>query len=570
MTSIARTLALLVSASVVTGCGAQSGVTPNSAAAGPSTSKRGTATVHITIPKKPKGHGARFVSPATVSMTLAISGPTPVTATVGLTAGSTGCVGTNASTACSLKLTLTAGAYTANVSTYDVAGHLLSGVQSVPFTVTAGTNNAIALTLAGAISRFLVTPADAFSANNVAGGLDLYGTGAHTLLVQALDVDGNSIVGAGAPTYSVAYNTGNFTPVLTQPLATRPNAFTVQPPANFTTGTATIGITASFTGQPMNGCALPGAVCTASVNVAMKTLVAVANGNHTVTLYGQLGGAPLATIAETSATYAVAFDPSGDLFVGTSSTIIEYAPPYTGSGFPLTGSTGATQLAGDPNSGNVYAIAGTSGQAFTPPFLSAPVTLAIAMQTATAIAVDQNGNIYLASTGAANRIDGFKPGFTTPTYALTPPGAINSLTIDGNNRLFAGDATGDIDYYSAPQGGGSPTASFASANTTGVAVDPTGNLFVTQCATCNALTSPDQVVEFRRASGFNSGTTPYKTLTAGVANDTGLAVDGAALLFVMNKSANNLAEFVPDYNLPPATVSTGINAPAGVAVSPNQ
>jgi hypothetical protein len=505
-------------------------------------------------------------------MTLAISGPTVLNETVALTAGSKGCAGTVTTTECSLSLTLGAGAYTATISTYDAAGgtgHLLSSAQGVGFVVTAGTSNTIALTLSGAIARFLVVPGDVFSSSNVSGGIDLYGSGAHPLLIEALDASGSAIVGAGAPTYTVSVNTGNFNPTLTQPPAAQPNRFTVQPPGNFVAGNTTIGIAASFAGASTDGCALPGAVCTGSANVDMQDLIAVANDNQSVTLYGQFGTAPLKTIAQTSAANAVGFDSSGDLFVATSASVIEYAYPYTGGGFPLTGSTGGTAIAIDPNSNLLAVSAGTGTEIFTPPFLSAPVTVTQSGETANVAAWNGSSRLWVSYSGMDDEIDEYQSPYSgAHIVSISPLGTTTALAFDNANDLFGYDTTNaKIDEYNAPPT--TASASFASPNTTSLAIDPNSNrLFVTQCATCNALASPDQVVEFK--SPYANTSTPFKTIASGVANDTRVIIDGQSVLFVINQSSNAIAEFAPDYNVPPVTVTTGIAGATGIAVSPSQ
>jgi hypothetical protein len=572
MTSTGRMLALLVSATMFAACSAQSGSAPGVPSAPAATHKKGTVVVRIKIPKKRHdgGKGSRYVSPATQSMTLAITGPTAVNETVALTAGSNGCVATVTTTACSLSLTLAAGAYTATISTFDAAGgtgHVLSSAQNVGFTVVAGTNNTVALTLSGAIARFAVLPADVFSTSNVAGGISLYGTAAHALLIEALDASGSAIVGAGAPTYTVAFNTGTFRPTLTQPSAAQPNRFTVQPPTGFQQGTATIGVTASFAGSTTNGCALPAAVCTGSVDVSMSDLVAVSNNNQTVTLYGQFGTAPLATVATASAANAVAFDKTGNLFVATPTTVIEYAYPYTGAGFPLTGSTGGTAIAVDPNSSVVAVAAAGNTQVFTPPFLSAPVTVTQTGETPIAVAFNNSSRLWISYNGTDDEIDEYHSPYNGAHVAsISPLGTVTALAFDSGNDMFGYDTTNAaIDEYNSPPT--TPNATFANANTTSLAIDPsTNHLFATQCATCNSQASPDQVVQFQ--SPYSNGSTPAKTITAGVANDTLIVIDGASVLYVINKSSNAIAEFAPDYSLPPVTVTAGITGPSGIAVSP--
>ncbi len=178
--------------------------------------KHRTAPLHfgIKIPKKHRrgGRGPRFVSPATQGMTIAISGPTNYSATVALTVASGNCTSSLSSITCALTIPgLAIGDYTASISTYDAVScsygscsipgyaNLLSGAQSVPFTIVAGVNNSIAVTLGGVAAGLVVTPMTDFRMTGSGGVLTVYGNDAVKFTVTPVDADDNFIVGAGAP-----------------------------------------------------------------------------------------------------------------------------------------------------------------------------------------------------------------------------------------------------------------------------------------------------------------------------------------------------------------------------------
>jgi hypothetical protein len=150
-----------------------------------------------------RGVKPQYISPATQSIAIAITGPTDVTETANLTIGSSGCTSTLANIVCTLTVpglapctTPPTNCYTATITTYDETGgtgNVLSEAQAVTFTVTAGEDNNVGLTLSG-------VPATIFAA--------ALNASANTVLVEALDADANVIVGPGAPTFSVSKTSG--------------------------------------------------------------------------------------------------------------------------------------------------------------------------------------------------------------------------------------------------------------------------------------------------------------------------------------------------------------------------
>jgi hypothetical protein len=242
-------------------------------------SHRGKLVVHIRVPRRHrhKRRGAHYISPATQSMTVAISGPTPVNQTVGLTPTSTGCSSSLTGTFCTLTIPgLLPGSYTATISTFDGtagAGNELSAAQAIGFTVVAGTDNSIAITLSGIPVATIVAPANVRSLSNGIGVFDLEGQGAHAFVAHTVDADGSVIVGAGAPTFTIGTPSGSLAGVTASPSSTTvsaPNTFTVTPPVTYAAGSAQFTVTPTFTGQSTDGCAQTGANCSgATVIVAM-------------------------------------------------------------------------------------------------------------------------------------------------------------------------------------------------------------------------------------------------------------------------------------------------------------
>ncbi|MDB5094519.1 MAG: hypothetical protein JWO85_2620, partial [Candidatus Eremiobacteraeota bacterium] len=354
------------------GCaGGHPGAAPPVPAKAVGAEQKGTAVFRITIPKKAASSGTRrptYVSPATQAMTVAITGPTTVNQTVALTPTSGGCASTLASTQCTLQLALSPGSYTATLSTYDgydagtqtATGNVLSTGQNIAFTILAAQANAIAMTLSGIPAQLILTPLTPLTTANGAGSYHLVGAGKHPFLVEALDADGNVIVGSGAPTFTVGAPTGVLTASAAQPAAASPNQFSLIPPTTFGTGTATFAVAATYAGQPTDGCAQPGAACgPVNVVVDMVRAIVVANcgtspcpgGADSITIYADGGASPLQTItgAAISSPQNVVADTAGNIFVynaGFGTTQEFLAPTFTPG--PTINSPGGTMaIAGD-------------------------------------------------------------------------------------------------------------------------------------------------------------------------------------------------------------------------------
>ena len=153
------------------------------------TTRKGMLAVRIRIPKR-RNRRPHYVSAATKAMTIALTGPSNVTQTFGLTPSSNGCSGTP--TVCTIDIALAAGSYTATVETYDEApvngsipagAHLLSTASNVPLSVKLGIANALPVILDG-------IPASCF-----VGALPT-AAGAAPFSVTAKDADGDVIVGS--------------------------------------------------------------------------------------------------------------------------------------------------------------------------------------------------------------------------------------------------------------------------------------------------------------------------------------------------------------------------------------
>ncbi|MBV8491582.1 MAG: hypothetical protein JO199_13730 [Candidatus Eremiobacteraeota bacterium] len=415
----------------------------------------GSLQFRILIPKR-KNRDPHFVSPATQGMTLKFTGgPTKLSAIVGLTPSSPGCSYTLAGTLCTYDAILLAGNYTASITTYDAvtcahgscsiprSANALSTAQSVAVDVVAGLINQTNVTMSGIPAALGLIPANSMSVPQgyFTPSIHLVGMGAHPFLVEALDADGNAIVGPGAPTLAVsAPPSAGFT--VTTPTAAAPNSTTLT--VTSLTAGGNVTISASYPPALTNVCSL--AVCSAQIKAVPVEMLLAGNNTHQVV-----------------AGYQVSF-----------------ASPV------LTLAIGGNVLGvGADNLGNVYVLTDASGGELLvfPSGDSKPSRAIRLAQAPCCLAVDpSNGNAFVGYTAAASRVDLFVRGSKGATQVATAT-LTGGLAIDAAKNLVLGGAT--VQYEPAPYTNGTAagvnagSGSCTNATTPKVlAADASGDLFV--------------------------------------------------------------------------------------------
>jgi virginiamycin B lyase len=177
-------------------------MTPDAPTVATSYRERGRLVLRIRVPKHPRSR-ARYVSPATKSMTIALDGPSKVNDTIQLAPGS------NTFSVALAPCPTAAACYTGTIATYDAHARVLSSNQRIAFAITAGSNNSIAVTLDGIAASLTLTPTGASSlqGSDAAGfSISKCVTVAQAVALAAYDADGEQILGAGAPTLSLTSN----------------------------------------------------------------------------------------------------------------------------------------------------------------------------------------------------------------------------------------------------------------------------------------------------------------------------------------------------------------------------
>lgn len=584
-----RVLALASSLAILAGCAQSisgSGPLPNRAPA--SQDERRTSVAHavfrIKVPHSEARRGlrARFVSPATKSVTIALNGPTAYDQTIAVTAGSPNCVTNLGGTSCTFQIALQPGDYSGSVTAYDAvvpaSGHPLSAATNIAFTIAAGTINTVRMTLSGIPEQIVMTPGSRASVSNVSGGIDLLGVGARPIVVEAFDADHNAIVGPGAPSFTVAQTGGSLNVAIAQPSASAPNTFTVSPPSALSTSTATLTATASFTAPATNGCGGT-AVCTGSVTVDMRELIAV-QGYNAVVVFEQGQAAPLATVnGGVTNPSAITFDSVGDLVVadclvgcgngGSTDTVAVYAPPFTGVPVMITaGIVGPSALAVDASGDLFVADCGSCSNLglsdevteYKPPFTaaSAPVaTITNSVFRPIGLALDATGNMWVAMQGS--NIRRYVPPYTAFPSTTVAYNGFGGMALDASANLYVANQNANtLTAYKPPYTSTSATVGSGVHFPVGVGADPSGDVFV-------ANFTGNTVSEFK--SPLTDLSTAATSISSGISGPTALAIDALGNLYVANGNSGKISTYTSPYSAGAVTLNPGMT-PQQLAILP--
>jgi hypothetical protein len=567
MTNVARSVVRaafpLLTLAVLAACGGGRGssVTPPPQNSAPAAKAHGTLELTIRIPHLTASSTARhstYVSASTQSIAITISqgATTVVHEAVGLTTTSNpNCSISGNTTTCTIALGLAAGSYTGTFATYDgpvvsnaATGNVLSQGQSVPLTVTASQTNMLAVVLDGVPASITITPASGSTITGTQSGGFTVPYTAQSMTVDALDADGNVILGSGAPTFTVSAPAVQFS--VTQPTQGSPNTITVAATGG---GSGTLSITAA---APDGGfsCSTSGVVCTASATIATPphtmyvatfddAEVYQSMDNVTWNQTATLGFAP-GYVWMNGVPTTIAADANGDVAVTSSSAsgLDVFVPPYSngatsvdfsgdlGVAFTSTGTlleTGSTNL-------NVYAPPYTNGVAESATIPSADGNTKTVLNVVTdsandaIVAVNGGGGAYLLASP-----------YTTVTKTINSSGDSGALAIGSDGTVFVGTTDSRVLVYAPPYT--SVTASLTLPNEGGaetamaLAVTPAGNLW----ALCyNPGNTANYIFGFTKP--FSGSSTPSLAQSFSGGNTNEIASDSYGDLLIPTGTGLNI------------------------------
>lgn len=495
-------------------------------------------------------------APGSQLLSINVTGPTTIAQTVSVGPNSGGCAPAPGGTSCQLALSLPVGTYTGTI-----------GSAAIAFTVAPGSSNALNLTLGGVPAQTAIVPGSFTSAQNGSGGIDLYGSGKHLLVVEMLDANQNVIVG-GAAAFTLSQAGGSLPVAIASASTVGPNVFYVTPSAAPNGSSATLRASETSFGAG-NPCVQSGAICTATIRIDVKQILAVANsGSSTVTLYVNGQSVPLITMQNGIASpQALIFDATGNLFVANEpGSVAVYAPPYNQLPLAITAGVNHPQALAIDARGDLFVANGNGSNSVTvysPPYGGPPnLTIGSNVDDPVSLALDAAGNLFVVNA-ASNTVTEYAPPYSgAPTILSKGLNAPSSIALDGRGNLFVANLNStpnSIVQYSPPfSSASSPVASITNGiNEQGSIAVISANLFV-----------PNEGANTVTQYGAPYTGTPT-TIIGGQSQPVALTIDAAGNLYVANYGNNTVTEYTAPY-APGAwtTIATGISAPIALALSP--
>jgi hypothetical protein len=505
---------VLVALAACSGGGGHSGPVPSSDRSAASAH----ATIVLKIPTKTGTASAarapRYLSPSTASIAIVF---TPTGSTPGgpqdfnasLTPTSTGCSSSLASTVCTLTITIAAGTYLASFTTKDASGDALSAATSVGVTIAEGQSNTIDVTLGALPASYAIAAyPGSFGAVNPNAVEPVWPSS--KFLIDALDTDGNVIVGVGTPTYTVALS-GHGSPnplTLVQPTTTAPNAFTIAA-SSFDGEQQTLTLTAALAGGASCGGAV---VCSATFAVEPQEIVAMdayaPAGSIVFVAYPDMN-LQLATLSASTTAQGLVSDASGNIyFFDANSELATSAYPYTSkSDLPLAlVDSAAVRLVYDAGSGDIDVSDPTQFLVTGPPYSgsSSPVSSASNIvyggnpQHDAFLVANGGGGLISGSfsTFSGNGSDSFDAIYCPTGFGAGAAQDALLMTYNGG-----GNASIALEFISPASGGyvqAFPAGSAIAQQAYQIACDSSGNVTVYYNSALNVFapgaTSPNQSI----------------------------------------------------------------------------
>ncbi len=455
---------------------------------------------------------------------------------------------------CTVTFPVPAGTYLVNIGTYDApqpspsaspyptpVGNLLSNNTGIPATIVSGQANALNVTLAGVPAAFVVN----FAPSSAVGGSQATGysydrcAAPQTADIIALDADGNYILGPGAPAIAASDDDGALS--FPTPSAAAPNHYTV----SFANGFPYPGESdyVSAVAGGLDGFQLVDdstkrstrSLTTPTLTTLGAMLTFTSDYCGVATTVSYTAAAPLGGIDTTEQSHSVGNSVVTDLFVSSPSTHqVAIVNPASGT---IDGSIGSQTAGGTDGTGTAATLEHPQGignyngivyLADGPLVrqLSVSYAGAAATGTVTTVAGNLNGNGSVDGSGTA-------ASFTNAT-AIS-----NGYSINRQGQVFVLDGTSLrlLKYYSNAV---TTIAASVGVNPTGVAMDASGNAYVTDAGTNTVLkvTQGGGITTFAGsgAAGHADGPAPAATFD----HPVGITTDGNGNFFVTQQSASGV------------------------------
>jgi hypothetical protein len=442
------------------------------------------ATLSVIVPHPVTGSQARrpaYVSPSSAQLLVAVNSGTPTT--YGLSPQSPGCATVQGNIQCIFQIAAAAGNDSFALTLEDAAGAVLS-TNVVGAKLAAGVVTPVNVTLAGIPAAVLAVP-------GVGSGIEgsatpawhVPGLFAEPVELEALDADGNVIIGPGAPTIAApSVSVGGSFATIVSANSGDPNAYMLKP-----TGAASGGQTVTVSASAQSIALSNGTQSTpvaSSTNFLYTPAIAAASGAdlnefslETGNLIGSLAINPGVTIA-----FGAANDAIGDVWVEFSSfggasvgDFVALFPPGATAPTTVLNAGGFGNIATGPKN-MLYVVNQEDGSTFAHNLVlprvaeyaqgvasGASPTYLITDPSGTnltnpvAVGVDGSGNVYVANSDTGLIPVYAKGNQTAPTLTVSEGGTPAAMAVDQAGDIYVYDSTSQCIVFIAA-GQTSPTA----------------------------------------------------------------------------------------------------------------
>jgi hypothetical protein len=334
----------------------------------------------------------------------------------------------------------------------------------VTATLKSGTSTPVNVTLAGVPASVAIVPGtNATIEGSASPAFHVPGLFSQPIEAEALDADGNIIVGPGAPKLSAPTVSGSSNVTVISANGNDPNAYILKPtgPA----GGQTISVSSSAQGIALND-GTTSAPVNGSQNFTFTPAVATVSG-RLITAFSVETANPIAQMNVCAGLCATTF--------GTAITADSHGNLYVA----LTSIAGISQT----RVVNVYAI---GSQAPT-----SQLNTSNGVTGAIALTVDKNDMLYVLNAGTGfgfghhpPSITEYASGATSPTHSIsggaTGISSPTGIAVDASGNVYEADLDGFVNVY-APGAQSAPQQTLSDAQLatpSGIAIDSTGALYV--------------------------------------------------------------------------------------------
>jgi hypothetical protein len=502
-------IAATIFASACSGGGGNS-ITPASISTSTPIASAGTAAkLSIVVPQKSttssqSAKRPQYVSPSSAQLYVAVNGGTP--STYGLSPSTPGCSVIAGQLTCAFTVPAPAGSDSFLLSLADSAGNVLSH-NVVTATLTPGATTPVNVTLAGVPVSVAVVPGTGATIDgNISTGFHIPGLFAQPIELEALDADGNVIIGPGAPTIGTPTVNGNPNVSIVSANSTDPNAYVLKAVAG--AGGATVSVAASAQGIPLNDGTTSSPI-SSSQNFTYTPAIVTASGTK-IAAYSVESGNQIALwnacpgLCSTTLATGVQTDSAGNVYAlveyiaGTSqqrdvqiypagSTVIKTQMASA------NGVTGAVSVAFGPNILYVLQVGTGFGLSHHPPAITEYVGSATTptykitggLTSPQSIAVDSAGKVYV-SDGAHISVYPAGAAATWSSQMSDPSlAAASYLAFDSSGGLYVEDSTNKNIHYFAHNSTGLSTSVTSTindpsfqGNPQALSLDSSGNMWL--------------------------------------------------------------------------------------------